>query len=178
MVLIEGASFGGDAAFGPFPRFGHHHQEGMANVATAAHQQFQPVIEFAAVTALAPEHRTQQRFVALPKRMGEIAFAGVHPILVALNGVNFAIVTEQTEGLRQLPGRCGVGAIALVKDGNRRLKIFITQVRIEVGQLLSQHQAFVDNGAIAQTGDVETLYAPLLGGFLGAIDNRFAHQIE
>ena len=45
VILVKGAAFGVDFPFGhALPCFGHHHHQGVADVATAAHQQFQSIV--------------------------------------------------------------------------------------------------------------------------------------
>ena len=52
--------------------------------------------------------------------VGQPGFARLHPGAVAEQRVDLAVVGQQAERLGQLPGREGVGRVALVVDGERR----------------------------------------------------------
>ena len=72
---------------------------------------------------------------------------------------------EHAEGLGKPPGREGVGRIALVEDGKGRDEALVGQVGIEVGELLGQEHALVDQRTRREGADVEIA------------DRRFAHAL-
>ena len=78
-----------------------------------------------------------------------------HPVDVAEQRVDLAVVREHAERLRQAPGREGVRRIALVVDREIGDEPVVEQIRIERGQLLGEEQPLVDNRAAAQRADVE-----------------------
>ncbi len=78
---------------------------------------------------------------------------------IALDGIDLAVVGQQTEGLGQLPARQGIGREALVKDGGRGLETGVGQIRIELGQPLRHHHALVGEGLRRQAGDIEAVIA-------------------
>ena len=78
-----------------------------------------------------------------------------HPVLVAANRVDLAVVGEHAEGLRQPPRGEGVGRIALVEDREARHEALVEQVRIERRELLGQEHALVDERAARERADVE-----------------------
>ncbi len=49
--------------------------------------------------------------------------AGRHPVVVAAHGVDFAVVADEPVGVREPPGREGVGRKALVDERERGLEI-------------------------------------------------------
>ena len=160
VVLVEGAAFRANLLFGqPFPRFGDHHHQGVAHVASAAHEQFQRVVQFGTVAAVHADDGIEIFDVVAPVGVGQIVGARHHPVDIAFQRVDLAVVADQAEGLGTFPGGEGVGAVALVEDRNRRLVVGIVQIRIEMFQFLRQHQSFVDDGAAAQAGNVKTLHA-------------------
>ena len=57
--------------------------------------------------------------------------AGAHPVDVAGEGVDLAVVGEQPQRLRQLPAREGVGREARVDDRERALQLRVAQVGVE-----------------------------------------------
>ena len=81
--------------------------------------------------------------------------ARAHLVEVAAKGVDFAVVREVAEGLRQLPGREGVGAVPLVDEGYRALVVGIRKVGEEAAQLWRVEQPLVDDGAAGERADVE-----------------------
>ena len=101
-------------------------------------------------------------------RTGQAAFVGLHPVGVALDRVDLAVVGQHAEGLGQPPGREGVGRVALVEDREVRDEARVEQVGIEVGQLLGQEHALVDDRAAGQRADVEVLDRLQLDGVLDA----------
>ena len=70
-----------------------------------------------------------------------------HPILVTAHRVDLAVVGEHAEGLRQPPGREGVGGIALVEDRESRDEALVQQVRVERRALLGEEHPLVDERA-------------------------------
>ena len=57
--------------------------------------------------------------------------AGAHPVLVPLHGVDLAVVGDVPVGVRQRPGREGVGREALVNQRQSRFEAFVKQVERE-----------------------------------------------
>ena len=83
-------------------------------------------------------------------------FMALHPVRVALERVDLAIMRQHPERLRQPPLREGVGRIALVIDRKRALEPFVHEVRVEHRHLLGQHHALIDDAAAAQACHVES----------------------
>src|SRR3546814_7636771 len=76
---------------------------------------------------------------------GHFDLMAFHPVLVAANRVDLAIVRKRAEGLRQPPLRKGVGGITLVEDRDAALEPLVEQVGVEDRQRLGQEQALVDD---------------------------------
>mmetsp|Transcript_7118 Transcript_7118/g.11638 ORF Transcript_7118/g.11638 Transcript_7118/m.11638 type:complete len:265 (-) Transcript_7118:125-919(-) len=74
---------------------------------------------------------------------------------------------QHAEGLGQPPLRKGVCGIALVVNGKGALETRVHQVGIELGHLLGQHHALVDDRAAGQARDIK---ARNLGGLSGLLD--------
>ena len=72
---------------------------------------------------------------------------GIHPVDVAAQGVDLAVVRQEAVRMRQLPGREGVGGEALVHQRQRRFRQWIAQIEIEAADLRRQQQSLVDHGA-------------------------------
>src|SRR3546814_7257418 len=69
---------------------------------------------------------------------GHLELMAFHPVLVAANRVDLAIVRKRAEGLRQPPLRKGVGGITLVEDRDAALEPLVEQVGVEDRQRLGQ----------------------------------------
>ena len=161
VVLVEGPALRGHIAFrNPFPGFRHHHQQGMPNVAPAAHQQFQLLVELAAVAGVGVHDRQQIVQALRPYGRRQVRLAGAHPQFVALERVDFAVVANQVEGLRLFPGRERVRAVALVEHGQGRFEQRVVEVRVEPTQHVGQDQPLVHDGATAQARHVEAFHTP------------------
>jgi hypothetical protein len=61
------------------------------------------------------------------------ALARVHPVLVALDRVDLAVVGDVPEGLREVPGAEGVGAVARVHEAIADVEGRIDEIREEGG---------------------------------------------
>ncbi len=79
----------------------------------------------------------------------------LHPVLVAADRVDLAIMGEAAERLREPPLREGVGRIALVEDRDAALEQLVREVGKEVREALGEEQALVDDRARRQAADIE-----------------------
>ncbi len=85
----------------------------------------------------------------------EIGFAGMDPVTVAANGINFSVVGDHPEGVGEGPSREGVGAVALMENGQSGFVSGILEVEVEAFELGAGKHAFVDEKAGAEGGNVE-----------------------
>ena len=131
-------------------------------------EQAQRVQEVAASVDEGGEGLVQAGGVAARRAHEGRGLARLHPDAVPLDGVDLAVVGEQPEGLGEGPGGIGVGAEALVEQGEGGRVGGMAQVRIEVGQVHGPHQGLVDEGAVAQGGDGEGV-EPALEGARGGV---------
>ena len=90
----------------------------------------------------------------------------LHPVDVALQRVDLAVMGEHPEGLGQPPLREGVGAVTLVIDRKGGLEPLIHQIGVEGGDLFGQHHALVDDAAAGQGAQIHPLNPGGIGGFL------------
>ena len=96
----------------------------------------------------------------------EQAFAGAHPVDVARQRVDLAVVRDDAVRVRQRPRREGVGAEALVHERQRRLDERVPEIRKHDLDLTSREHALVDQRVARQADDVEELLR--VGGHLVA----------
>lgn len=89
----------------------------------------------------------------------------MEPAAVGDDGVDFAVVGNVAEGLREMPGGLRVGGIALMKhgegDGERR----IAQVFVKLWELPGREQAFVDDGLRRKRANVTARGQKRFGAF-------------
>ncbi len=98
----------------------------------------------------------------------------LHPVAIALERVDLAVVGEHAEGLGQLPFGEGVRGIALVEDREGGDETLVLQIRIELVDGLGQEHALVNDVARRQRTDIQ------LGHRLqtGALLDPATHQIK
>ena len=85
----------------------------------------------------------------------EQAFARAHPVDVAAQRVDLAVVRDVAVRVRQRPGRERVGAEALVHERERRLDVGIGQIGKRRLDLVGRQHPLVDERARRQARDVE-----------------------
>ena len=155
-VGIEGAVRGlhlGVALGGP----GFGDQQGLDHrrVAAGADQHLEGVVEVRGVRAAGLDHRLDV-VAELAERLGGHAdLVALHPVLIALAGVDLAVVGQHAERLGQAPLGEGVGGVALVEDGHGGGEALVAQVGVELVDVLGQEHALVDQRASRQRADVE-----------------------
>ena len=79
----------------------------------------------------------------------------LHPILVATDGVDFAIMGKAAERLRQPPLGEGVGRITLVENRDAAFKTVVLKIGVKDRKAFGEEQALVDNRPARQRADVE-----------------------
>ena len=84
----------------------------------------------------------------------EFTFAGAHPVAVAADRVDFAVVGDAAERLGEAPRREGVGGEAGVDQGKTRGQRGVAQVLEELGQLVGCQHALIYEGLGVEAGDV------------------------
>ena len=94
----------------------------------------------------------------------EHLLARVHPVHVAAHGVDLAVVTEIAIWMSELPGRKSVGGKPLVDQTERAHRVRIGQFVIELGDLRSEQQSFVDDGARRKRRNVEEAFVRQIRG--------------
>ena len=123
------------------PRLRDHHQHGVRQRPARQVQQLEHLVEGRRVAEVAggdredpvePELRGRARG-AVEQRGGELGLAGAHPVAVALDRVDLAVVRDQPERVRQRPARERVGREPAVHERDRRRVPLVAQVGEERG---------------------------------------------
>ena len=111
----------------------------------AAHQELEHVVERRGIRCTGLDDRLQILDRVAESIMIEPGLVALHPVDVAQDGVDLAVVRQHAEGLGQLPLREGVGRIALMEDREARGEALVEQVGIEGRQMFGQEHALVDD---------------------------------
>ncbi len=136
------------------PRLGDHHHHRLGQRVAGHGQQFQAVVEGGGVGLVGEADGVELLQVGLQHGRAHHALARAHPVVVALDGVDLAVVRHVAVRVRQRPLGEGVGREALVHQAQRGDAALVLQI-MEVGaHLVGQQQALVDHRAGAHAGDV------------------------
>ena len=145
----------------PRLRDGHHHSQGQGHA--VHHQKFQRIIQHGRVAAFAVDNRQHLVHIALHQRGAEGLLPGDHPIHVAADGVDLAVVQDEPVGVRPLPAGEGVSGKAGMHHGNGAGEVFALQVRIKGPKLADQKHSLIDHGAAGQRAYIRIGVALLKG---------------
>ena len=113
MVVEESSNVLGDVVVRA-PGLGDEHQHGVRQPASGEGKQLRHVVQARGVALCLVNQRQEFFEVVAEESALQESLAGAGVVQVAAKSVDFAVVGEQPEGLRQLPGREGVGAVALM----------------------------------------------------------------
>ena len=147
------------------------HASGMSSVfasggrAARAHQHFEHGVECGGIRAARLDDRLDVVAVPAEELRRHLELVVLHPVDVALQRVDLAIVREHAEGLGEPPCGEGVRRIALVEDGEGRDETLVFEIGIEIRELFGEEHALVDERPRRQRADVEIL------------NGRFAHAL-
>ena len=129
------------------PRLGDHHHHCMRQRVAGHRQEFEAVVEAGGVGLAVVDQWPQLGQVILQHRRGHHALACAHPVEVALDGIDLAVVRDHPVRVRQFPRREGIGREALVHQRDRRHGARVAQVGVVAAHLVGQQQSLVDHGA-------------------------------
>ncbi len=141
--------------------------------AVAAHdQELERIVEAGGVRLAFVGDRPQLGDVAaeLGRRYGGLARR--HPVDVAAQRVDLAVVRHHAIGMRELPRRERVGREALMHERHRRDDARIGEVLVVGADLIRQEHALVDERAARQAHRVMADVAALVG-----IHDRVRHDL-
>ena len=99
--------------------------------------------------------REQPVQVAADQVRAEQFLTGAHPVAVALDGVDLAVVGDHPERVRQFPAREGIGGEPGVHQRQRGGQPLVVQFGEDLLQLVGGQHALVDQGARGERGEVD-----------------------
>ncbi len=159
------------------PRFGHHHHHGVRERVAALHQEFERVVEAGGVGLALVGDRPQLADVVAIELRRHRRLPRRHPVVVAAQRVDLAVVRDHPVRMRQRPGRERVGREPLVHQRQRAFEIRLVQVAVVGAELVGEEHALVDDGAARHRHRVIAGQPPLVL----AIDrgrDRLAQDVE
>ena len=154
VVAVEGAPRGVHLGV-VLPRLGDHHQHGVRQRAPAEVQQLEHLVEGRRVAGVRGDDREQPVELGLTERAGgEHRLARGHPVAVAAQRVDLAVVREVAVRVREAPRRERVGGEAAVHQRDRAGGALVGEVGEERLDLLLGEHPLVDDGAPGQAREV------------------------
>lgn len=140
------------AVLGPGLRDGDHHREGQVH---AAHdQELQGVVQHGRVGPGPVDHRVDLVQGVIDHRVGHGLLPGQHPVCVAPDGVDLAVVEDQAVRVGPLPGGIGVGGEAGVNACDGAVVVPTLQVQVELPQFPHQEHPLIYHCPAGQGGDI------------------------
>ena len=161
MVLIKIALGRGEVAL-MTPRFRDQRHYRLRQLHSAHHQKLHCVIQHRGIRTARIYHRTHFIHLICQRRRGHAFLAQRHLVRIAANGVDLAVVHEQTIGMRALPARIGVCGKARVRHCNGGLVVRVAQIVVEQTQFSDQQHSLIHNGAGGERDNIGILRACLL----------------
>ncbi len=134
---------------------GDHHHHRVRQRAAGEREQLEDVVEGGGVRAAGAHDRQHLRQVVAEQLGGELGLAGAHPVDVAAQRVDLAVVGDHPVRVRELPAREGVGGEARVDQRQRALGARVLQVGEVAHQLRRREHALVDDRARGEARDHE-----------------------
>ena len=156
------------------PRLRDHHQHRVRQRAPAEVQQLEHLVEGRRVGgARACRSGRAARGRRGIRSLAQLRLAGPHPVAVAHDGVDLAVVRDEAVRVGQRPAREGVGGEAGVHHGERRLaNRSSSRSGKKLVQLAGGEHALVDEGAGGQRREVD------VGLALGALAQAERQPLE
>ena len=137
------------------PRLGNHHEQGVGQGSPRHHEELQHVVEGRGVAAALADDR-QNLAEVLPERVrAQEPLARPHPVDVAAQRVDFAVVRDVPIRVRQRPRRKRIRAEALVHERKRRLDVGIDEIRERRSDLVGGQHPFVDERLRREAREIE-----------------------
>ena len=146
VIFVEGAArFVHQRIASPGLRNQHHHRmgEGIA----ALNEEFERIVETGGVRLAFIGDRPELADVVAEEIGGDRGLPRRHPVDVAAQRIDLAIMGDEAIGMRQRPGRKRIGREALMHQRQRRCEAWIRQILEIFAELGRQQEAFVDQRA-------------------------------
>ena len=143
-------------------RLGHKHRHRVRQTQPRHDEKLQHIVQRGTVAHVRLQDGAYVLHVAQQRR-GKHTLAGLHPATVAAYGIDFAVVRQEAERLRQTPCRERVRAETRMHDGQSAGEIWLGQVAEVFAHLHRRQHTFIYNVFVGKRDDVEIAvrHAPL-----------------
>jgi hypothetical protein len=128
----------------------------------ALHEEFERVVETRRVRLALVGNRPELGNILAEQVGGDGRLPRRHPVHIAAQRVDLAVMRDHAIGMRQRPGRERVGREALMHQRQRRLEARIAQILEIIAELGRQQHALVDSRPRRQRHGIEALRARVL----------------
>ena len=142
---------------------GDHHHHRVRQRAAAEGEQLEHVVERRRVRARGPYDGDDLLDVVAEELGGQLRLARAHPVGVAAQRVDLAVVGDHPVRVRELPAGEGVCGVARVHEAQRALGPLVVQVGVEAVQLEGDEHPLVDDGPRGEARDHEVRAGGALG---------------
>ena len=140
------------------------HRHRVLGRAPAEDEQLHQAVERGRVGDVVAKQRVDLLDVLAEQRRGELELAGAHPVAVAAQGVDLAVVGEHPVRVGELPARERVGREARVDEGEPAHHALVAEVGEVARQLRSREHSLQDHRAAGEARDRELLEVGVLDG--------------
>ncbi len=141
------------------PRLRNHHHHRVRERAAREHEELEGVVEHRRVAAVRIDDRKNLLHVFAEGVGFEQRLARLHPVVVAAQRIDLAVVRKVAVRMCAVPARERVRAEARMHERQRRLHCRVLQVGEVLRQLLRQQHPLVDDGLVRQAREVPVLRA-------------------
>ena len=159
------------------PGFRDQHHGGMRERVAALGQELERIVEAGGVGLALVGDRPQLGDVVAEQLRRHRGLPRRHPVDVAAQRVDLAVVRHHAIRMRQRPARERVGGEALVHQAERGLEVLLVQVGIVLAELVGEEHALVDHGAARQRHDV-VVGKPPLAAAIDHVGDHLAQDVE
>ena len=136
------------------PCLGHEHHHRVREAVSTRQQQFERIVEAGRVRLSMRNQRPHLVEVGTEQLAFHRPTARFHPVHIAADRIDLAIVRHEAIGMRQPPAGEGIGREALVDEAERADAIGVAQIVVKAAHLVRQQEALVNHGAAGETGNI------------------------
>jgi hypothetical protein len=144
------------------PRFRNHHHHGVRQGTAAHHEKFEDVVEHRGVGPVDVDDGEDFFDVLAKQRALQQGLARIHPVHIAAQGIDLAVVGNVAVGVGAFPAGEGVGGEARVNQHEGGVHVRILEVEEILTDLHRHQHAFINNGAARQAGGIPEGIQPLV----------------
>ena len=132
------------------PRLGDHHHDGMRQRAAGHNQHLEAIVEHGRIATVGVDHG-QDFFNVISEKIGlEHRLPRVHPVNVAAQGVDLAVMRDVAIRMAAVPTWKGISAEARMNEREGTFHRGMPQVGIIQVDLLGHEHAFVDQRLVRE----------------------------